>query len=130
MKKIFLIPILLLALNLSGCPSLAVAPTPVIQSQVAVTQTLNAVGAVLKTTPGVLNALYDAGKITKATYNEAATAYNQALASYQLAVSALNTAVSAGQDPNNATAYITALAAFMTKQDNLNSLLTAVGGAK
>ena len=128
MKKLTLLPLLILSLNLAGCPSSTVAPTPTVQAQIAVTQTLNALGVALKATPGVLDTLYNNGKIAKDTYNAAAKAYNQALASYQLAVSALNNAVAAGQDPNTATAYLSALLAFTTNQDNLNKLMIAMGG--
>ena len=130
MRKLFLMPILLLAISLSGCPASTVPATPTSTAQVAVTKTLQAVGLALKATPQVLDALYAAGKITKDDYNQVAKAYNKTLAGYQLAISALNTAVASGQDPNTATAYLTALAAFTMDQNNLNNLMIALGGVK
>lgn len=129
MKKLLIVlSLAILSLNLTGCPSSTVASTPTVQAQIAVTQTLNALGVALKATPGILDTLYTNGKITKDTYNAAANVYNQTIASYKLAVSALNTTVAAGQDPNTSTAYLSALFNFTTNQDNLNNLIAAMGG--
>lgn len=129
MKRFLMIP--LMALCLSGCAgtmtSTSVPPTAIVSAQDAATTSLYTIGAALQATPKVLDALYNAGKLSKQDYNNAVPIYNQALASYNLAVNALKAAVSAGQDPNTTTAYVLALNGFMTDKTNIDNLLTAFG---
>ncbi len=129
MKKYLILPLLLLAL--SGCAGTINTPTgppsPVASAQDAAEKSLYAIGAALQATPGILNALYDAGKIGKTDFNNAASIYNQALGSYKMAVNALKAAVDAGTDPNTSTAYLTAFNAFMGDKKLIDNLLLAFG---
>jgi hypothetical protein len=139
MKKLFLVPLLLLAL--SACAGNSTISTPnspppaVVSAQDAAQKSLYAIGVALQATPGILEALYDAGKISKADYNKVVPIYNQALGSFNLAVNALKAAVAAGQDPGNVAAYQTALMGFLADKQNVDNLLAAygqtpIGGAK
>ena len=123
--------VIILAISLTGCAgtlSTSTTTSTAVQSaQNAAQQSLYAVGVALQATPGIVDALYNAAKITKDIYNSIAQGYNQALASYQLAVKALQAATTAGQDPNTATAYVAALQTFLTDKTNIDNLLTAYG---
>jgi hypothetical protein len=139
LKRLFLIPLLLLSLTacattgtISGPTS---PPTAVSSAQDAATKSLYAIGVALQATPGILDALYNAGKLSKEDYNKAVPVYNQALASFNLAANALKAATAAGQDPNATTAYLSALNSFILDKNNMDNLLTAfgqtpIGGAK
>ena len=122
---------LLLAFSLSACAGTLTTPTTqpsaITSAQTAAENSLYAIGTALQATPGILNALYDAGKLSKDDFNKAVPVYNQALASFQLAVTALKTAKDAGADPNMVAGYTTALAAFMTDKANIDNLVTAFG---
>lgn len=127
MKRLLILPLLLLCL--SACAGTMSQQTgtqsAVVSAQGAAQKSLYAIGVTLQAAPGVLDALYNAGKLSKADYNNAVPVYNQALASYQLAVSALFASVKAGQDPNQSTAYVLALNTFLTDKTNIDNLLTA-----
>ena len=129
MKK--LLVVLMAALCLTACAGTITTPssqpTAVTSAQDAAQKSLYAIGTALQATPGILDALYNAGKVSKTDYNKVVPVYNQALASYQLAVTALKAAVAAGQDPNTATAYVSALQTFLTDKTNIDNLLSAMG---
>ena len=126
----YLIP-LLLAFSLSACAGTLTTPTTqpsaITSAQTAAENSLYAIGTALQATPGILNALYDAGKISKDDFNKCVPVYDQALASFQLAVTALKSAKDAGQDPNMVAGYTTALTAFLTDKANIDNLVTAFG---
>ena len=123
--------VMILAFSLAGCAGTMTGPTyqptAITAAQTAAQQSLYAIGLALQATPGITQALYDASKINKETFNSVAVTYNKALASYQLAVAALKAATDAGQDPNTATAYVTALQTFIMDKEHIDSLLTAMG---
>ena len=129
MKK--LIIAVFAVLTLVGCAGTMSGPTgqpaAITAAQDAATKSLYAIGTALQAAPQVMDALYNAGKMSKADYNAAVPIYNQVLASYKLAVNALQAAVTAGQDPNAATAYVAALQSFLTDKNNVDNLLTAMG---
>jgi hypothetical protein len=119
-------------LALAACAGTNSATSPNLQPmtanqapQDAAKNSLYAIGIALQATPQVLTALYNSGKLSKADYNSAVPVFNQALASFQLAVNALQAAVKAGQDPNQSTAYLTALNSFVVDKANIDNLLTA-----
>ena len=119
---------LLLSVTLAGCATTGTTPaTPQVAAQDVATKSLLSVGAVLQAAPGIVNALYDAGKLSKADYNNFVMIYNQALASFNLADEALQVAIKAGQDPNMTIAYTTALANFMTSKKTVSDLIAAMG---
>ena len=128
--RYLLIIVTFLALTMPGCAitGTTTTPTVVVQSQRAAEQSLLAVGAILRSTPGTMDALYASGKVTREQYNSVTAIYNRALASYTLAVDALKAAMLASQDPQQSTAYLSALSTFLLDQANLNALLTAMGG--
>ena len=128
MKRILFL--VLLALTLNGCATLSgtpATPAAVVSAQDAATKSLYAIGALLQATPGVLDSLYAADKLSKTDYNSAVAAYNQALASFNVACEALNTAVKAEQDPATVTSYIQALQSFLGDKTALDNIMTAIG---
>ena len=133
LKRLFLIPLLLMSLSACATTGTISGPstpaTAVSSAQAAATKSLYAIGVALQATPGILDALYNAGKLGKEDYNKVVPIYNQALASFNLAVNALKAATAAGQDPNATTAYIAALNSFITDKSNMDNLLTAFGQA-
>jgi hypothetical protein len=108
------------------CPSSTSAS--ICSAEDAASKTLYALGAALQATPGILDALYTAGKITKEQYNSSVPVYNQVLASFNLAVAALSQSVTAGQDPNSVPAYTAALGAFLADKSTIDNLILALGG--
>lgn len=131
--KYLMILLVCLALALPGCATTSTTSTPqtaLTQVQTASMQSLLAMGTILRACPGTMDALYAAGKVTKEQYNQVTVIYNRALASYSLTVEALKTVMRTGEDPNQATAYITALSTFITDNGNLNNLVVAMGGVK
>jgi hypothetical protein len=132
MKKfLILLPLLF---SLTGCPG-ALVPTdqtaaPIVSAQKAAEQSLYAAGAALQAAPKIMQALYDAGKMSKTDYNNAVPVYNQALASFNAAVNALKAAVNIGADPTKIANYDAALTTFLGDAKAVNDLITALGGAK
>jgi hypothetical protein len=132
MKKLFLIPLMILAL--AACAGQTITPTtttaaPIVSAQIAAQDSLYATGVALQATPKVMDALYQAGKMSKAEYNSVVPVYNRVQTSYKLAVAALDTEISAGRNPNTATAYLDALQTLTTNKTNIDNLLTAYGQA-
>ena len=128
MKRILFL--VLLALSLSGCATLngtPATPPAIVSAQDAATKSLYAIGALLQATPGVLDSLYAADKLSKADYNNAVQVYNQALASFNVACEALKTAVKAEQDPASVTAYVQALQGFLGDKVALDNLMLVIG---
>lgn len=132
MRKLLLLPLLLLSLSaLPACSTMSAtsgSSNAVVQAQDAASKTLYALGAALQATPGICDALYNSGKITKDQYNSVVPVYNQVLGAFDLAVQALNQAVAAGQDPNAVPAYSQALGAFLTDKATIDNLILALGG--
>ena len=129
---LLLIPICLL---LNGCPASAIKPTdapstPIASAQQAAEKSLYAAGSALKAAPEVLEALYNAGKLSKVDYNNAVPVYNQALASFNVAVDALKATIAIGADPNKTLAYTKALSTFITDKATVDNLIVSLGGAK
>jgi hypothetical protein len=128
-KYLILLP--LIVLSLCSCAGTLSTPTTatsaVVSAQDAAEKSLYAVGVALQAAPGVMDALYKAGKLSKDDFNSAVPIYNRALASYQVAVSALKAAVTAGQDPTQATGYVSALNTFLADKGTIDNLLTAFG---
>ena len=128
MKRILFL--VLLALTLNGCATLSgtpATPAAVVSAQDAATQSLYAIGALLQATPGVLDSLYAADKLSKTDYNSAVVVYNQALASFNVACEALKVAVKAEQDPASVTAYVQALQAFLGDKVFLDNMMLEIG---
>ncbi len=127
-----LIPLLFLLLLNFGCATTGIngnpaTPPAIVSAQNAAQDSLYAIGTAMQATPGILNALYDAGKLSKTDYNNAVPVFNQALASFQLAVTALKAAKTAEQDPNTTAAYVTALKSFLDDKNSIDNLMTAFG---
>jgi uncharacterized protein (UPF0261 family) len=136
MKKLILLPLLILALLVNGCattkidPSGATVPmTKIEQAQDTATKTVLSLGEVLISAPKLLKTARQAGQLTKEAYNDAVDIYNQALASYTLLNRALSAAIAAGQDPSAIAGYTKALAAYMSERDLLSNIIAATGGA-
>jgi PBP1b-binding outer membrane lipoprotein LpoB len=130
MKKLFLLPLLILAFNFAGCAGMSTTTKPasaVASAQTAAQQSLYAIGTALQAAPAVMDALYNAGKMSKVDYNNAVPIYNQALWSFKLAVSALNAVVDAEQDPTQVSAYVKALSDFLGDKAIFDELLGAYG---
>ena len=130
MKRSLILLSLILSLNACAATSITTPTTPsspIVSAQDAAGKNLYAIGAALQATPGILESLYSAGKLSKADYNKVVPTYNQALGSFNLAVNALQVAVKAGQDPGNTTAYLEALNAFLLDKATLDNLLLAFG---
>ncbi len=132
MKQLIILAFLAISMTCTGCATTApgTSTTTVQQAQQVAEKSLYAAGSVLKATPPVLNALYDAGKISKADYNNAVVIYNRALASFNVAVDVLKGCVAAGQDPGGSTVYLAALTTFATDSSTVNNVITALGGVK
>lgn len=135
MKKLILLLVLPLILACSGCVSTGSIsgpnspPSAVVAAQEAVQKTLLAQGAMLQTTPAVLEALYASNKLSKDDYNAVVGPYNQAIAAYKVAVAVVDAAIKAGKDPSLDAGVGTAYADFLRDRDNVNNLLTAMGAA-
>lgn len=131
MRKLFLLSLLIL--SISACATTGTITTPsspqsvVVSAQDAASKSLYAIGTALQATPQILDALYAAGKMSKADYNKVVPIYNQALGSYNLAVAALKASVSAGQDPSNSVGYVAALNSFLTDKTTIDNMLVAFG---
>lgn len=131
MRRFLLLLLIPLTLSFSGCTGMASTSgtsSAVVQAQDAASRTLYAFGAGLEAIPAVVDALYQAGKITKDQRNSVVPIYNRALASFNLAVSALSQAVTAGVDPSTSSGYSTAFATFMLDKNNIENLILALGG--
>jgi hypothetical protein len=131
MKKLFLMSLLIL--SLSACAttgtitSPTTAPSAVVSAQDAASKSLYAIGTALQATPQVLDALYAAGKMSKADYNAAVPIYNRSLGSYNLAVTALQASMVAGQDPSSAATYTSAMQTFLSDKTLIDNMLLAYG---
>jgi len=128
MKRLLFL--LLLGFSLTGCAAITGVPsTPaaITSAQDAATKSLYAIGALLQATPGVLNSLYAADKITKGDYNQAVVVYNKTLASFNVACEALKAAVKAEKDPASVTAYIAALQVLLADRVMLDNIMFAIG---
>jgi hypothetical protein len=87
-------------------------------------KTLLASGALLQSTPVVMDSLYAAGTMTKEEYNSVAALYNKFLAGWNLAVSYLKVGASSET-------YLTALTGMLSTQKELETLLLQFeGGSK
>jgi type IV secretory pathway VirB6-like protein len=124
MKRFLILPILLL--SLAGCATTVTVPTTGILTadQVTIAQKpLIAVGAMLQATPGTLQVLLDAGKITKDDYNKVVPIYNKVLAGWKVAVQALTVGASAAS-------YSAAYDAFMADKTDLDALIAQIKGVR
>jgi len=132
MKRLLCITMLVASLfTINGCAGISTTPgtsTAITDSENAATQTLYAIGTALQATPGIVDALYNAGKITKSDYNNITTIYNQALGAYNLAEAALKDAINAGQDPSTVVNYTNAITTFLSDKTMLDNLVMAFNG--
>jgi len=130
MKKLLIL--LVLAFVCAGCgttmSTTSKASQAVVSAQGAATQTLYGMGALLQSTPKIVDGLYASGKLTKEQFNSVVPVYNQALGSFNLAVAALKSATDAGQDPNTVLAYSKALAQFLVDKNLIENLVLSLSG--
>lgn len=114
---------------LTGCATTGTTAQPS-QTQDIATKSVVVMGNILITAPEMLKSARAAGLMTKEQFNSSVDVYNKALASYTLLNKALQSTITAGQDPNAAQSYISALAQYMTDRDNLSAMLLLTGGTK
>jgi hypothetical protein len=115
-----------LLFNLAILPGCATTSTGTqVSATHAASTSLIAAGDLIKQTPAVADALFAAGTIDKAQYNQIADAYTKAQAAYIVAVDAAEAAVQAGNDPDIAAAAQVTLTQLATSAGDLQTLLAA-----
>jgi hypothetical protein len=122
-SRLLLLPLLLLLLlpiTLNGCATPGGGQTSAAQVSA---NSLIAMGDAIKQTPATADALFSAGKITKAQYNQIAMAYTQAQAAYIVAVDAEEAYIKAADSPDKATAYRTAFDQAVKSLGDLQALV-------